>query len=125
METDPNRQFVSSVIKLSLFLALAGAGVLAWLGRHDAVRGLIAGVLGSVADFALAAYTVSRMIPGDSAGTVWRMRLGIPLRYFAFGIPLYLAASDPSIDFLFACLGVFTVRFVLFLKYAVPTSSGN
>lgn len=130
METDPNRRLVLSIIRLSLFLALAGSAILVWLGKNNEVRGLIAGTLGSVADFALVAYTVSKMVPGDSQGTVRRMRLGIPLRYVAFGLPLYLGATNPSIDFLFACLGVFTVRFVLLLKHAVPdsapdVSSGN
>jgi len=122
---EDHRTYCRQTVKRTLQLTLLAVVPLLLLGMKPHVRGLILGVLASVADFLIISWSLSVIVPGDEKRSVRRLRFSLLGRYAVFLMAIAYAWGNSSIGFPAMCIGLFSVRIVLFLRHVVFFSGGG
>ena len=83
--------------------------------RFEWVKGVSFGTIFSMLKLALIKNTVSRAADMEESGAKKYAITQYSIRYMLTAIVLVVAALEPSIDFLGACLGLFTMKIGIYI----------
>ena len=109
-----------TLIKKTLFFALAAACICLALDQKAAAKGVALGSIFSVADFKLMALLLPRRLVGQSRGSVF---FGLACRFVLLSIPLILAIKLPSINFAATVGGLLLTKAAVFYHFFLSKSS--
>ena len=109
-----------TLIKKTLFFALAAACICLALDQKAAAKGIALGSVFSVADFKLMALLLPRRLLGQSRGSVF---FGLLCRFVLLSIPLILAIKLPSINFAATVGGLLLTKAAVFYHFFLGKSS--
>lgn len=124
-----NEQFSASfckdTIRYTLLLSLLAVMILIPFKLYDHIRGLIIGTLGSCIDFIFIYMSVKSIEPNNSDRSIRKLRFSVLSRYLVYGIILFSAFEFKNIDIISACVGLFSLRLILFFKYVILFKNDN
>ena len=109
-----------TLIKKTLFFALAAACICLALDQKAAAKGIALGSVFSVADFKLMALLLPRRLVGQRRGSVF---FGLFCRFVLLSIPLILAIKLPSINFAATVGGLLLTKAAVFYHFFLSKSS--
>ena len=109
-----------TLIKKTLFFALAAACICLALNQKAAAKGIALGSVFSVADFKLMALLLPRRLVGQRRGSVY---FGLVCRFFLLSIPLILAIKLSSINFAATVVGLLLVKAAVFYHFFLSSNS--
>ena len=109
-----------TLIKKTLFFALAAACLFLALNQKAAAKGIALGSVFSVADFKLMALLLPRRLLGQRRGSVY---FGLVCRFVLLSIPLILAIKLPSINFAATVGGLLLTKAAVYYHFFLSKSS--
>ena len=109
-----------TLIKNTLFLALAVACTFLAFNQKAAAKGVALGSVFSVADFKLMALLLPRRLVGQRRISVY---LGTICRFGLLSIPLILALTLPSFNFAATVVGLLLMKAAVFYHYFISKGS--
>ena len=109
-----------TLIKKTLFFALAAACICLALNQKAAAKGIALGSVFSVADFKLMALLLPRRLVGQSRRSVF---FSLICRFVLLSIPLILAIKLPSINFAATVVGLLLMKAAVFYHFFLSKSS--
>ena len=109
-----------TLIKKTLFFALAAACICLALNQKAAAKGIALGSVFSVADFKLMALLLPRRLVGQRRSSVF---FGLGCRFVLLSIPLILAIKLPSINFAATVGGLLLTKAAVFYHFFLSKSS--
>ncbi|MGD8370835.1 MAG: ATP synthase subunit I [Syntrophobacterales bacterium] len=109
-----------TLIKKTLFFALAAACICLAFDQKAAAKGIALGSIFSVADFKLMAFLLPRRLVGQRRSSVY---FGLICRFVLLSIPLILAIKLPSINFAATVVGLLLVKAAVFYHFFLSKSS--
>jgi len=109
-----------TLIKKTLFFALAAACICLALDQKAAAKGIAIGSVFSVADFKLMALLLPRRLLGQSRSSVY---FGLICRFVLLSIPLILAIKLPSINFAATVGGLLLTKAAVFYHFFLSKGS--
>ncbi|PKK91305.1 MAG: hypothetical protein CVV64_05930 [Candidatus Wallbacteria bacterium HGW-Wallbacteria-1] len=111
--------YCRKTVKLTLQLALIPVLLLFSMDKTFETRGLILGILASVLDFQLMAWSVSGIDSQDGKKSLRRLRFSLLGRYVIIFAAMMSAWFFPTVNFLFLCIGLFAVKLTIFMRHVV------
>lgn len=109
-----------TLIKNTLFLALAAACICLTFKQKAAAKGVALGSVFSVADFKLMALLLPRRLVGQRRISVY---LGLIGRFGLLSIPLILALKLPSFNFAATVVGLLLMKAAVFYHFFLGKNS--
>ena len=110
----------TTLIKKTLFLALAAACVCLAFNLKAAAKGIALGSVFGVADFKLMALLLPRRLVRQSRSTVY---CGLLCRLVLLSIPLILAIKVSSFNFAATVVGLLLIKAAVFYHFLLSKSS--
>lgn len=108
-----------TLIKKTLFFALAAACICLALDQKAAAKGIALGSVFSVADFKLMALLLPRRLLGHRRSSVF---FGLVCRFVLLSIPLILAIKLPSVNFAATVGGLLLTKAAVFYHFFLGKS---
>jgi len=109
-----------TLIKKTLFLALAAACICLVFNQKAAAKGIALGAVFGVADFKLMALLLPRRLARQSRITFY---LGLICRFVLLSVPLILALKLPSFNFAATVVGLLLMKAAVFFHFFLSKSS--